>query len=255
MIRIIIVTICSLIASLMIFWTIKFWGRGHTYVEYKHPLYTAAALSSEPLIFIKPSFQNLEAALKNEPNLYLNVLSTEDGRLVIPKKEWDSKLKPVRYAKYEEIKNEVILVSELKELLPTKKIIFNMLENAQAGHVIFYEEIKKANLEKGENFIVTSPYEAMAHSLKDIAPALLFGSTQPEILKIAAMRSMGLLEALNLRADVVIFPLLIRNQKFFDDELIQELNHRHKRFIVGPIDDKDLAEAKALKPFGIILNK
>lgn len=255
MIRILIVTVCSFIVSFMIFWTIKFWGRGHTYVEYKHPLYTAAALSTEPIIFIKPSYQNLESELQTEPNLYLNVLSTEDGRLVILKKEWDTKRKPVRYSKYEEIKADVILVSDLKDLLPAKKIIFNMLENAQAGHVIFYEEIKKANLEKGENFIVTSPYEAMASALKDIAPAFLYGSTQPEILKITAMRSMWLLEALNLRADVVIFPLLIRNQKFYDDDLIQELSHRHKRFIVGPIDEKDLVEAKALKPFGIILNK
>lgn len=253
--RIILTTIGSLLVSLIIFWTIKFWGRSHTYTEYNHPLYAAASKTPGPIIFIKPSFQNLEAALQKEPNLYLNVLSTEDGRLVFPKKEWDAKLKPLRYAKYDDVKNDVILVSDLKDILPQKKIIFNMLENAQAGHIIFYDEIKKANLEKGDNFIATSPYEAMAASLKDIAPALLFGSTQPEILKITAMRSMGLLEALNLRADVVIYPLFIRNQKFWDQELIQELAHRHKRFIIGPIDEKDRPEAEALNPFGIIINQ
>lgn len=253
--RIILVTIGSLFVSFLVFWTIKFWGRSHVYVDYQHPLYTAAAASEKPMIFIKPSFENLESALKNEPNLYLDVLSTEDGHLVIGKKHWDAKLKPVRYAKYADIKNDVILVSDLRDLLPKKKIIFNMLENAQAGHMIFFDDIKKAGLEKGENFIVTSPYEAMAKSLKDVAPAYLYGTTQPEILKITAMRSMHLLEALNLRADVVIYPLMIRNQKFYDEELITEMTKRYRRIIVGPIDEKDLAEAKALNPFGIIINK
>lgn len=253
--RIIAVTIGSLFVSFLIFWTIKFWGRSIVYVDYKHPLYTAAATQAEPIIFVKPSYQNLEAAIKSEPNLYLDVVSTNDGKLVLMKKQWESKRKAVRFTNYDEVKDDAILVSDLAEVLATKKIIFNILENAQAGHAIFFEEIKKAKLEKGENFIVTSPYEAIASSLKELAPSLLYGSTQPEILKITAMRGMHLIEALNLRADVVIHPLLIHNQKFFDETLLNELAHRHKRFIVGPIDQNEMVEAEALKPFGIIVNK
>ncbi|MFZ3231787.1 MAG: hypothetical protein WA160_16395 [Pseudobdellovibrio sp.] len=253
--RIILITIGSLLISFIIFWTIKFWGRGHSYVDYQHPFYSTSVMLDQPVIFIKPSVLNIENALMTESNLYLDVSSTEDGRLVLKKKEWSSKEKPVRYAKYDEIKNDVILISDLKEKLANKKIIFNLVENAQAGHIIFYEEIKKAGLEKGDNFVVTSPYEAMGRSLKDIAPRFLFGSTQPEILKLVAMKSMGLIEAVNLRADVIIFPLMIRNQKFYDDELIQEMNRRHKRILIGPINEKDMKEAKSLKPFGIIINK
>jgi hypothetical protein len=254
--RLILTTLGTFLICFIIFWTIKFWGRSRPYEDYRHPMYASStAANAEPLRFIKPSFENLEAVIETEPNVYLDVFSTQDGRLVIAKKLWDSKLKPLRYANYDDVKNDVILVSSLKEKLATKKIIFNIVENAQAGHIIFFEEIKKAGLEKGENFIVTSPYEAMGKSLKDIAPTYLYGSTQPEILKVMAMRSMHLIEALTLRADIVIHPLLIRNQKFYDDELVEELNRRHKRIIIGPIDEKDVPEALSLKPFGIIVNK
>ena len=47
----------------------------------------------------------------------------------------------------------------------------------------------------------------MAKSLKDVAPSFLFGLTQPEILKITAMRSMGLFEAIILRSDAIIYSL------------------------------------------------
>jgi len=253
--RIIAVTIASLLVSFIIFLTVKFWGQSHVYPDFKHPLFTAGEQANGPLIFIKPSFANLEQAIKDEPNLYLDVVSTVDGRLAIAKKEWSPKIKPIRNSTYEEIKNDLILIYDLKDILPQKKVIFNIAENAQAGHAIFLEEIKKANLGKGENFIVTSPYEAMASALKELAPTFIYGSTQPEILKIAAMRSMYLLEALNLRADVVIYPLKIRNQDFFGEDLLNELKRRHKRFIVGPIEKEELPQAEALKPFGIIINK
>lgn len=254
--RIILISLGSLFVSLFIFLTIKFWGKSLTYSDYSHPIYASESQNlQQPLIFIKPKTENILNTIQAQTNLFLDVYSTEDGRLVIPKRVWSAKEKPIRYSKLQEINDQVILVSDLKDILASKKIIFNIVENAQAGHIIFVEEIKKAGLEKGQNFIVTSPYEAMAKSLKDIAPTYLYGSTQPEILKLLAMKSMHLIEAVNLRADLIIHPLTIRNQKFFDEELIQEMAHRHKRVIIGPIDSSQQTEAESLKPFGIILNQ
>ena len=109
-------------------------------------------------------------------------------------------------------------------------------------------------MEKGENFIITSSFEAPLKALKEIAPALVYGSTQPEILKIVAMQSMYLLEATTLRADVIIHPLKIRNQHFFNEEIMTEMTRRHKKIIVGPLYEGELAEALLLKPYGVIVN-
>ncbi len=253
--RIILVTACSLIVCFVIFWTIKFWGRSQTFAVYQHPLYDYAVQLKHPVYFIRPTPLLVERALDSVENLYLDLASTEDGQVVVAKKVWPAKAKPLRFSKYEEIKNDVILLADVKNKLIGKKYIFNLSENAQAGHIIFFDGMKALGFEKGDQFIVTSPYEGIAKALKELAPSLLFGSTQPEILKIAAMKSMGLIEALNLRADFIIHPLKIKNQKFYDEDLIEELRRRHKYFIVGPVSDPELAEAQSLKPWGIIVDK
>lgn len=251
--RIILVTFCSLIACLIIFWTIKFWGQAQRFVAYNHPLYESAKTQAGPIVFVKPLPKDLETELSSSANLYLNVASTADQRTVLPKVEWTPQRKAIRYSLFEEIKSDVILLADVKEKLTGKKIIFNLVENAQAGHVIFYDELKKMGWEKGEFIIMTSPYEAMAKALKDIAPALLYGSTQPEILRLVAMNSMYLVEAVTMRADIVIHPLKIKNRTFFEPRLLQELSRRQTRIIVGPLAASDLKEAKQLNPFGIIV--
>lgn len=253
--RIVLVTICSLIASLIIFWTVKFWGRSLQFVPYDHPIYSHYKANSQPILFVKPAASDLESAMLGSENLYLDVASTSDQKVVLPRKVWGPKEKAIRYRNYEDIKSDVFLLSEWKEKLADRKIIFNLIENAQAGHVIFFDEIKKMNWEKGENFIVTSPYEAMARALKEIAPAWLYGSTQPEILRLVAMKSMLLIEAVSFRADIIIHPLLIRNQPFYDEVLLKEIDRRHKKIIVGPVSSADLIVAQQLNPLGIIIAK
>lgn len=253
--RIFLISIGSLFFCLIIFWTIKFWGRSQVFTEYPHPLFEYAATQSRPLYFIKPQPRLVEKALDSVENLYLDVATTGDQKVVVAKKVWELKKKPIRYLNYEDIKNDVILLLDVKNKLSNRKLIFNLSENVQAGHMIFFDELKNLGLEKGENFIVTSPYEALAKALKEVAPTFLYGSTQPEILKIVAMESMGLIEALKLRADIIIYPLKIKNQKFYDETLLQELSRRRMHFIVGPIDNAQVEEAKALNPWGIIVEK
>ncbi|OFZ28688.1 MAG: hypothetical protein A2622_06270 [Bdellovibrionales bacterium RIFCSPHIGHO2_01_FULL_40_29] len=251
--RIILVTFCSLIACLIIFWTVKFWGRSQHYVPYSHPIYVAAAQSSAPLIFIKPKFENFESAINSNQNLYLNVATTSDQILVIPKREF--KEKAIRNSKMSEIASDVVLFSTVKEKLENRFLVLNLLENAHAGHAIFWDELKKMGWDKGERLIITSPYEAIAKSLKELAPALLYGSTQPEILRIVAMDSMNLIEAVSLRADVIIHPLKIRNQDFYQETILKELKRRHKQILVGPVTEEQLSVALDLQPLGIIVEK
>lgn len=249
--KIIYVTIATFFVLATGFFTVKFWGQGQTYVEYKHPIFD---VKKTPLIFVKPSYENLHKALKDEANLFLNVTATADQKLVVPLVDWQQDQKPIHYSAYEEIKDKVVLLADYKNIITTKKIIFNIYVNSQAIHEIFVHNIKELGLEKGENFIVTSPFEAPIKALKEIAPAFVYGSTQPEILKIVSMQSMYLLEALNLRADVVVQPLTLKKHFFFNEELLAELKKRYKKIIVGPLAAEEREAADKLEPFAVIVN-
>lgn len=249
--KIIVVSISAVVVLLVSLLTIKFWGRGQVYSEYKHAIFQTQAL---PVEFIKPNYEHLEETIRSDKNIYLDLSITFDQKLVLLRRPWRSDERPVRLYTYDEIKNDVLLLSDFKEILKKKKIIFNFIENAPAVHESFMYEMKKMELDKGDNFIVTSAYEAPIKALKEIAPALVYGSTQPEILKILAMRSMYLLEAATLRADVIIHPLKIRKQNFYSEDIMSELQKRYKKIIVGPINNDELSAARELNPFGIIIN-
>ena len=245
--RLIFVSIGALFISFICVLTVKFWGKSQVYTEYKHPFFTTDA---KPLIFEKPSFKNLEADLNSDKNLFLDVAITRDQRLVAPKQEFT---KPIRNLNYNEIKDQVLLISDFKEQLKKHKIIFNVLDSVIAVHEVFLDNMKEISFEAGDNFIVTSEYEQPVKALKELVPAWLYGSTKPEILKIVAMQSMHVLEAANIRADVVIHPLKIHNQFFFNEDLLKELAHRYKRFIVGPVTPEEIPQARALGAFAIIV--
>ncbi|MBY0553052.1 hypothetical protein K2P97_00890 [bacterium] len=249
--RIFVITLGTLFVAFISLMTVKYWGKTQMYVDYKHPMFDT---QSAPLEFYKPDFTHLNEALKSDKNLYLDVTITFDQKLVIPRRQWVSTEKPLRLFAYEDVKSDVILVTDVKNSLISKKIIFNLSENAQAIHETFAFTMKQLGLEKGENFIVTSQYEAPIKALKEAAPALLFGSTQPEILKIVAMQSMYLIEAVNIRADVIVHPLKIKKHDFFNEELMSELNKRHKRIVVGPVNSEELTQAMKLQPYAVILN-
>ncbi len=248
--RIFIVSIFALVISFVCFLIIKLWGQSQAYYDYKHPLFTD---QKSPIVFYKPSFKNILTELSTDHDLYLDVAVTQDQNLVIPLRTWLKSEKPIRYLAYADIKKDVISLQDIKNQLSSKKLIFNITENAQAVHEIFFENIRLMGFEKGQNFIVTSPYEAPVKALKELAPAFIYGSTQPEILKIVAMGSMHLYEAVNIRADILIHPLKLKNQLFFTDELIKEVARRYKRIIVGPISEAEKEQAVKLNPYGLII--
>lgn len=252
--RLFFVTIGSLFVFFVSFYIVKLWGQSQGYPVYRHLMYTTT--SSGPIEFIKPKFENLEKDLKEKENLFLSVVVTLDQKLVMAKREWGPNDKPIRYSTLEEVKNNVIVLQDYKDILKSKKIIFNIAENSAAVHENFVFNMKELGLEKGENFIVLSPYEAPIKSLKELAPAYLYGTTQPEILKILAMSSMYLIEAANIRADFIYHPLQIRKQPFYTEEIVKEVARRNKRIIIGPLTtaaEKD--EAVKFHPYGLVIEE
>lgn len=244
--KVIAVSIGSILVTLVCVFIVKFWGQSQRFTEYKHPFLAATEMQK----FVKPSFAKLAADIDSEPNLYLDVAITRDQKLVLPKIKFT---KPVRNSTLEEIKENVIAVTDLKSTLKNKKIIFNILDSVIAVHEVFADGIKELGLEKGENFLVTSEYEQPVKALKELVPEWLYGSTKPEILKMVAMQSMHVLEAASIRADVIVHPLKIHNQYFFNDEMMLELKRRYKKIILGPLTSEEVPQAELLHPYAIII--
>lgn len=253
--RIIQAIIASLVVCVIVFFTIKFWGLSQPYSDYKHPFFN----TSEVIIFKKPQFTQIDQTLTNSnDNVYIDIANTRDQKVVIVPTNADQSIdhtKDVRNKLYADVEKDVLLLSKYKDQLQKRKIIFNLVENAIAGHLIFKDEIKALELDKAQNFIITTPYEVLAKSIKEEQPTFLFGTSQPEILKIKAMESLNLIEAATMRADVLLYPLTYYKQPFYTEALMSELKRRHKRIIVGPISPNDLDEAKKLNPLGIIIQQ
>lgn len=230
----------------------KQWGHSQVYPEYHHPLLVN---TKPPLIFIKAPFEKTAENIRTNHDIYLDVTMTADQKLVVPLHEWSVHDKPVHIFNYADIKDQVILLEDFKDLLKNKNIFFNLYDNLQAEHEIFLYNMKQLGLEKGENFIIGSPYEAPIRELKNLAPALLFASTQPEILKMVAMQSMFILEAANIRADFIVHTLKLHGRDFFNEDILKEVARRNKHIIVGPIEEGEKDEALKLHPFGLIVNE
>jgi hypothetical protein len=249
--RIIIVTIGTLIVCFGALMATKFWGQARQFPEYQHPFFAQA---TSPLIFKEVAGlprSEVEAVLKSDANLFLELAFTEDQIMVLPLEKLE---KEVRHYNLSEIKEKVLDVEQLAPYLKAnRRVIMKLMENTRAEHEVFVENLKKIGMQDAKNFLVMSDYEAPLRSLKEIAPEYVYGSTKPEILRIVAMQSMHILEAVSIRADALVQPLEIRNQDFYNNELVNEMKRRHVKIIVGPVSSSEMSRALQINPFGIIV--
>ncbi len=266
--RLIIATIIALTVSFAFFVMIKIWGTSQPYSEYSHPFFTRAANgthqgSTDPLVFKILTPENLTEGLKTSENIYLNIAITSDLKLIIIDKDYEAQkqLDKKSTAKlHSRLFTDVadgtpkaaVLVENYKDQLKVKKIIFNMQDNPLQGTTVFVDNMKKIGLDSGSNFLFVSAFDPPAKDLKSQQATYIYGTTDPEILRIKALESMYLIEAASFRADVVIHPLTYFKQPFFTETLVNELKRRHKKFIIGPLVDGEMNDALALKPFGVI---
>ena len=252
--RILVVTVGILIVGFFGMIVTKQWGRAQVYPEYKHAFFNSENLQL-PLTFkstVGLTREKTEELLLGTDNLYLEVAFTQDQIMVLPFEKLE---RQIRYYNLADIKDKVMDIDQLAPYLKAnRRLILKLKENTRAEHEVFVENLKKAGMEKAQNFIVVSDYEAPLKALKELAPEYLFGSTRPEILKIVAMQSMNILEAATIRADALIQPLEIRNQDFYSEEIVNEMKRRHIKIIVGPISASEVPRARQINPFGIILS-
>lgn len=260
--RIIPATLISLFIAAVFFMIIKMWGSSQLYLEYKHPFYADV---TETLIFKVLTPENIVEGLKTQENIYLNVAVTLDRKLIVidpnyekEKTAAENKTYKFQSRNFDEITNAnpkaAVLLEKFKSQLSDKRIIFNLQDNPLSATPVFIETMTALGLESGNNFIFVSPYDPPAKDLKSQQPTYLYGATDPEILRIKALESLFLVEAATFRADVVIHPLTYYKKPFFTEALVENLNRRFKKIIIGPLEDNEMGDALALKPLGVIIH-
>ncbi len=237
----------SLFVSAVFFFTVKFWGQSQRYIDYNHAFYSNV---QAPLIFEKSTEKTLVENLQSNKNLYLDIAITLDQQIVLPLQSENTKFRSVNF---NDVKSSAVLMSDYATQLNGRRFILNLIENPIAGPDIILNELKKMGFDKENNFVFTSPYDAQMKDLKEKVPAYLFGTTNPEILRIKSMESVYLMEASVFRSDIVIHPINFYREAFFTETLLKDLKRRFKRFIVGPIKPEQIEEAKKLNPLGIII--
>lgn len=267
--RLLIATIIALSVSFAFFVMIKIWGSSQPYGEYSHPFFTSTPVSTTqapaaPLVFKILTPLTLSEGLKTEKNIYLSIAITSDLKLMIIDKDYEAEKqfnKKVTAKLHSRLFSEItdgtpnaaVLVENYKDQLKDKKIIFSMQDNPLQGTTVFIDTMKAIGLEAGTNFLFISAFDPPSKDLKSQQATYIYGTSDPEILRIKALESIYLIEASTFRADVVIHPLTYFKQPFFTEVLLNELKRRHKKFIIGPLVDGEMDAAVALNPFGVIV--
>lgn len=274
--RILFSTAIAVFVSFIFFLIIKLWGQSQTHVIYKHPFFPPAQTTPLKFKVLNPvtlQQQNLEETLNSFDGYYFNLAMTEDQQLILINSKYNSEgqIENLPYYKYQSKKlielqsnkpEDPILFSKvylniqntLKDKIKEKKYIFNLIDNPLQMVTVFSSTIKELGLQSGDQFLVVASYEPPMKMLKEDQPTYLFGSTEPEILKIKSMEGMHLIEAAQLRADVIIHPLKYYKQDFFTPDLVNEMRRRYKKIIIGPNSKSDLPVIEKLNPDGYIID-
>ncbi len=251
--RILIITAGTAFVCLILFLMLKVWGSSQAYLAYSHPFYNTANKTTEPVLFEKPRFSEISEVLKNtKKNIYIDISSTKDGFILIHEVN-KYQTSSFRNQYFKDIKDVVLNLADFKNDLKNRKIIFNLTENAIAGDKTLIEEFQKMGLNDQAEILISSPYEVMSKSLKELAPTYIYAASKPEILRLKAMESFYLIETASVRADVIIHPLYFYKKLFFTETFVQEIKRRNKKIIIGPIPQSEYEEALKLNPFGIVV--
>ncbi len=266
--RLVIATLIALSVSFGFFVMIKIWGSSQPYGEYRHPFFTsffngATPETAEPIIFKTLNPKDLTEGLKTQKNIYLNIAISSDLKLIILDKDYEAQKQfdknvtaKLHSREFKDIAdgtpNSAVLVENYKDQLKDKKIIFNMMDNPLQGTTVFINTMEAIGMDAGNNFLFISAFDPPSKDLKSMQATYIYGTSDPEILRIKALESIYMIEAATFRADVLIHPLTFYKQPFFTEVLLKELQRRHKKFIIGPLVEGEMNAALALKPFGVI---
>jgi hypothetical protein len=244
--RIISLTIGTLLMMFVLFMAVRMWGESQTFRPFDAPF---LQLKETPAIVVGWE-QNF--LLEKNPNLILWAdvyRSSEDESLLV--KPWADRNKTKQTL--EQTPNPARpLLKDLLLKFPNTKFVINCDDNThdiqqQLAQVI--DETKSV-----DRILLQSNFNTILITVKEINPMIVFGSTIADITRLKTFESMWLLPAATFKGDVFFAPLKYHGRQTISHEMALELKRRFKKIFLGPLSTKaEVEEARSFEPDGLFV--
>jgi len=256
--RLLLISLCSLILLGMMLATARFWGLGIPYQEFKHDFFEKRALYTLRV----ENLGQAADAVKADPDvvLWIDVRITKDQKLIVLSPETaQSYLKKesigsefigskVHYYNWSLLKSlfvEAKFLSDFVSQFPQQRFIINVIDNQYKIDQFVVSELKAHSPEK--RFLIQSETDIIIKSVKEREPFWLYGMSLPELTRLVTFSSIGLHPAISVRGDVLITPFKIHQRNFMNEEVLLEMKRRMKKVLLGPLkNEADINQAASL---------
>lgn len=262
--RVLFISIVSVVILFVVLLTSRLWGMGQVYPEFQHPFFENL---QTPAVIVKTQTEKeLLEVLQQKPDaiIWLDVETTTDHKMIVFSVELDPKQMSIeayrgpRSMSYplQQLKNMHPDIRELHEVLaahPQQKFVLNIMDNVEGVHTDTIDAIKDLAPEK--RVLIQSNYNVILTSIKELQPFWLYGCTQADLMRFLTFESMWILPATPFKGDVFIAPFVLLGRPAFHETTLEEARRRHKKIILGPaLDKKEFDDAVRMKADGIIVD-
>lgn len=247
--RLLALTVGSLLMIGVLILTVRFWGLGKTQMQFESA-YFSRPLESDQYEVIIPWEQNF--FLEQNPNWILWVDVYRGNEDVLLAKAWIERDKPNRDLEQMPSPTRPAL-SDLLRQHSKARFILNITDNKERIHLQLQALVESLNAE--ERILITSDFSVVTDATKTLLPRVLFGSAPQDVVRLKTLESLWVLPAATLDADVLISPLQRSKIDLISLEITKEMKRRNKRTFLGPLFTKeDVLKAKALRAEGLFVS-
>lgn len=271
--RLILISIGTLVCVVLVLITIRFWGLSLPTYKFEHDFYNFNE-SSPQEIRVFHSVKTANELLANHSNtiFWIETYMSSDSVFVIDSRSnlnnliFDLKKNSISNIKFkgrylqnysfEELRSldlELLKLEDVLSLYSKNKFIISIKNNAERIHTQFISLIEKLKIEK--QILIHSDYDIVIKSIKEERPLYTFGTTLSEIMRLKTFSTVFLTPAISIKGDALISKLTYKNRILVTENLIKEIRRRQKYVFLGPLNTKEeISDAKKLHPDGLIIN-
>lgn len=272
--RIISITLASLIAVGTLIFMTRIWGLSQAFTPYEHVFFDGKV----PFVVVKANTLDLaKEVLKTQPDaiLWIDVrLSKDKVPFVLPanrdtefldmKKRLQEaspnipimtgiKLSEYNWEEINEFYKDTPAVKEYYEQFPTTRFILNIVDNAQEVHTALVSAIE--GFKPDSRTLIQSDTLIIIKTIRELKPGWVYGTSTPDLMRFLTLDAMWILPSTQFIGDVFIAPFTLMKRPAFNDDIITEMRRRHKRIFLVVENEKQLAEARRYNAEGLIVNE
>jgi len=248
--RVILISILSILVVGMSLLTLRFWGLGRSPDEFDHPwFHRPAPWLILPYASKDPDFQTkIQAHLHTGAIFWIYVYQSKEENifaLSAPMPLIEGAYPEADLAKAGRPLKEVLI--EMKD----QDLILDVESNRENMDLQISDLVGKAG---NGHILIQSEFEVLLRSIKRLQPLWLYGSSEAERVRFMTFDSIGIGPATPFKGDIYVGPLKYKNLKLMTPSIMAELKRRQTRVILGPLENQaDWDQAKSLGADGLFL--